>query len=465
MNALQTIVHTPVLHQIAITLLHSLWEWAAIFAALAVAMSAMAKASPQKRYLLATVAMFLLIAAPPATFLWLGRAGATPITVPEPPHREVAADTQVGNLQPAPTGPISREPQLIGAAGTVPTRWPALRSLGERMAEALPWIALSWIAGVMVLALRNLGGWIAMQELRFAGIAPGGQDAERLTHSLSRRLGVGRAVRVLQSSIARTPLVSGLIKPVILLPASSVTELSVAELESILAHELAHIRRYDFAVNLLQAVIETILFYHPAVWIVSSRIRQERENCCDDLALSVTRDRACYVRALAAVASVRVSSLVPAASTGKLLPRLQRLLGVSDGHAGRPSGWSAGAVLLTLSLCAVLFSGSHAQVTDRKTEVAGDADDVVWIRGHVLDPQGKPVAGATITTTTWPFTSPLSQAKSGPDGAYAISFHKSQFDSTWNSWESTLVAARLSGFGPGWSMWNRMPPLRSCRNS
>ncbi|HSZ57853.1 MAG TPA: M56 family metallopeptidase [Tepidisphaeraceae bacterium] len=455
MSALQSFMNSPVLHQIAITLLHSLWQGAAIFAGLAVAMSAMAKTSPQKRYAVAAGAMFLLVAAPLATFLWIGRASAAPLPADQPPQLGLATDTQIGTLQPAPADTISREPQLVVATRTVGAGWPAPRSLGERTAAALPWIALSWIAGVVVLAMRNLGGWFAMQQMRFTGTAAGGPDAERLARSLSRRLGVSRAVRVLKSSIARTPLVIGLIKPVILLPVSALTELSIAELESILAHELAHIRRYDFAVNLLQTAVETILFYHPAVWLVSSRIRQERENCCDDLALSVTRDRASYVRALAAVASVRVTSLVPAASSGKLLPRLQRLLGVSDRHVGRPSGWSAAAVLLTLGLCAVLFSGSHAQVTDKKAEAAAGADDVVWVRGHVLDPQGKRVAGAQISTTAWPFTSPLSQAKSGPDGAYAISFRKSQFGETWNSWESTVVAATMPGFGPGWSRCNR----------
>ena len=100
-------------------------------------------------------------------------------------------------------------------------------------------------------------------------------------------------------------------------------------MEALLAHELAHVLRHDYLVNLLQSVVETLLFYHPVTWWVSRRIRAERENCCDDLALSVTRDRAAYARALATVAGVWAPALAPAAAGSELLPRLRRVLGKS----------------------------------------------------------------------------------------------------------------------------------------
>ena len=157
----------------------------------------------------------------------------------------------------------------------------------------------------------------------------------------------------MQSAIVETPLVIGALKPVILLPTSLITELPAEQLESLLAHELAHVLRHDYLVNLLQTAIETLLFYHPAVWWISSKVRAERENCCDDLAVRVTHDRAVYVRALAAVAGARSSAIVPAANGGTLLPRLRRILGVTDPRNAHPARWLTGALILSISLGAI----------------------------------------------------------------------------------------------------------------
>src|SRR6185369_12620027 len=121
----------------------------------------------------------------------------------------------------------------------------------------------------------------------------------------------------------------GWMRPAILLPASTLSGLSVAQIEAILAHELAHIRRHDYIVNLLQCVIETLLFYHPAVWWVSRRVRDERELCCDDMAVQAVGDRVGYARALCELERLRAATpqLAMAANGGSLLTRIARLLG------------------------------------------------------------------------------------------------------------------------------------------
>src|SRR5262249_52370130 len=138
-----------------------------------------------------------------------------------------------------------------------------------------------------------------------------------------------RKVDVVQSALARVPMVVGLLRPTILLPVEIVTGLSPGHLEAILAHELAHIRRHDFAVNLLQSVVESLFFYHPAVWLLSQRLRAERENCCDDLAAAQVGSRADYGRALLALDEVRDRSpaLALGATGDSLLRRIQRLKG------------------------------------------------------------------------------------------------------------------------------------------
>src|SRR5207237_4946041 len=113
------------------------------------------------------------------------------------------------------------------------------------------------------------------------------------------RLGLPAAAHVVESALVDVPTVVGWLRPAILLPIAALASLSPEQVEAILAHELAHIRRHDYAVNVLQTFAETLLFYHPAVWWVSKRIRVEREHCCDDVAVAVCGDAVCYAEALA----------------------------------------------------------------------------------------------------------------------------------------------------------------------
>src|SRR5205814_960303 len=171
---------------------------------------------------------------------------------------------------------------------------------------------------------------------------------------LSRRLHITRAITLLESSLVDVPTVIGWLKPVVLLPASALAAMSPQQLEAILAHELAHIRRHDYLVNLLQTLVETLLFYHPAVWWLSRRIRAEREHCCDDLAVSLCGDPIAYASALADLESLRSSDhrFAMAATGGSLLHRVRRLIGAPPSHAGRGPAWLTGSAALIL-LCGI----------------------------------------------------------------------------------------------------------------
>ena len=104
------------------------------------------------------------------------------------------------------------------------------------------------------------------------------------------------------------PTVVGWLRPAVILPVAALANLSPAQVEAVLAHELAHIRRHDYLVNLFQTLAETLLFYHPAVWWLSARIRTEREHCCDDVAVAVSGDAVGYARALAELEAWRVGT-------------------------------------------------------------------------------------------------------------------------------------------------------------
>jgi beta-lactamase regulating signal transducer with metallopeptidase domain len=167
----------------------------------------------------------------------------------------------------------------------------------------------------------------------------------------------------LESAKVLVPSAVGFFRPVVLLPTSALVGLSPEQVESLLAHELAHIRRHDYLVNVFQSVVETLLFYHPAVWWVSRRIRVERENCCDDLAVSISGNRLLYARALADMAGLDRCrrELTVAGDGADLTSRIRRVMGVSANVSSRLTSWWAGAILLAL-LAGVLLALSPVAV-------------------------------------------------------------------------------------------------------
>ncbi|HEX2523296.1 MAG TPA: M56 family metallopeptidase [Terriglobia bacterium] len=179
---------------------------------------------------------------------------------------------------------------------------------------------------------------------------------------LCEQLQVRQTVLLFESARIQVPTVIGWLRPVILLPASALTGLTTPQLEAILAHELAHIRRHDYLVNLLQTAVETLLFYHPAVWWVSKQVRLEREHCCDDLAVSVQGDVLAYARALAELETRRTNEpqLAMAATGGSLLTHIERLLVGSQPRKAPHGPWLTG-VMVVASLLGVA-AGTRSDV-------------------------------------------------------------------------------------------------------
>src|SRR5690349_13234356 len=175
---------------------------------------------------------------------------------------------------------------------------------------------------------------------------------------------VSRSVRLLATDRVDSPSVIGWLRPVILAPVGMLSGLAPQQVEALLAHELAHVRRHDYLVNVLQGIAESLLFYHPAVWWISNQIRTEREHCCDDLAVEASGDVLVYARALAALESMRPAHFktVLSANDGSLLRRIRRL--ADPVAAQRPAGWgvawSMGALLL-VGIAGVAATGAQAQ--------------------------------------------------------------------------------------------------------
>ncbi|WP_426752623.1 M56 family metallopeptidase [Myxococcus sp. Y35] len=192
-----------------------------------------------------------------------------------------------------------------------------------------PWLLPAWCCGVLLLSVRTVLAWAITQRMaRRETQAPAAPWREALTRALGR-VRLSRPVRMLASARVDVPMVIGLWRPLILVPVGAITGLTPAQLEAILAHELAHVRRHDYLVNLLQSLVETLLFYHPAVWWLSHRIRVEREHCADDLAVQCCGDAVLYARALAHIEELRFTAAPQPAlgvGGGALLARVRRLL-------------------------------------------------------------------------------------------------------------------------------------------
>ncbi|HPW04430.1 MAG TPA: TonB family protein [Dokdonella sp.] len=229
--------------------------------------------------------------------------------------------------------------------------------------ELLPWLVLAWMAGVVLMIGRAVRQWRALERVA-TQMAWRQAELEDLLASVARRFGPMAGVRILVSEHIDTPTLIGWFKPVILMPLAVVTGFPRQQLGLILAHELGHLRRYDHLVNLAQTVVETLLFYHPVVHWISREVRHEREICCDNLVLRLTRGEPReYARTLAALENVRqvTPQLAVAASGGMLLDRVRRILGASPAHnsAHRSSRgpWLAG--IASLGLVLAIAAGSR----------------------------------------------------------------------------------------------------------
>jgi beta-lactamase regulating signal transducer with metallopeptidase domain len=350
MAAIETWLRQPAAQAIAWALLQFVWQGALVGLLAAAALVALRRSASDVRYLVSSIALAVMLTLAIVTGAQKYQALAQGPLVAASDRGPAPEASQASDSSPLKSG-TAHPPDAIRLSPALPL---AARVASLRAEALMPALMLVWLAGVSVLSLRLLTGWLWVQRLRTRGIAAADESLRRTAMRLSRRLRIARAVRLFESSLVDVPTVIGFLRPVVLLPASALAGLTAQQLEAILAHELAHIRRHDYLVNLLQTLVETVLFYHPAVWWLSRRIRIERENCCDDLAVSLCGDPVAYATALADLETLRSSGPVPgrrvamAATGGSLLHRVRRLLGAPTSHSGRGPAWLAGGAALIL---------------------------------------------------------------------------------------------------------------------
>ena len=361
MRLLENFVGTPLAGAIGWTLLHSLWEGALVAALLAAVL--IATRSPRVRYAAATAAMLLILGGFSVTLILLLPQGAHSL--------------QALRLPAAPAWNILN-------ANRSSSFW------NPNLAAIAPWLPLLWIAGVLLLYLRSLVSCLSVQRLRRRGVCSAQNCWQKEFVRLSARLRVSRPILLLESSLADVPMVLGHFKPLILIPVGLLAGLAPGQVEAILLHELAHIRRHDYLINVLQRLAEGLFFYHPAVWWISHIMRAERECCCDDLVVSITGNPHEYAHTLAALEQFRLPGREPAVALtgGRLMKRIRRLL-----YPQRPNGawatWLAAAILVVAGAVSLAAWQSQASAhSSRAPEAQSDKSAVSsyskWLNEDVV---------------------------------------------------------------------------------
>jgi beta-lactamase regulating signal transducer with metallopeptidase domain/biopolymer transport protein ExbD len=353
------------------TLLHFVWQGAAIAAVAAFGLRLLRAAAPHVRYALAGVAMATMLLAPVATATRL----SSTTTVADPPR-----STSTISLVPVLSPDAAGDRHVAGVTSRIPAKVP------RGLKAVLPVIVTLWLTGVALLLLRLLGGWWRVKGLHRASLAGPASAWQTKAEFLAARLGVGRLVRVVEAHVVEIPSLIGWWRPVILLPIGALAGLTTAQADAILVHELAHIRRHDYLVNGLQHVAETLLFYHPAVWWISRRMRIEREHCCDALVVRVCGDPVEYAVALVELEAGRSRrpALGVAATDGSLVQRIRVLLSAQPSHR-RPLA-DALVTAFVVAVLVVVTGGGYR-----------------WaVRANVAEaprmPQASPGAGALLVT-------------------------------------------------------------------
>lgn len=391
MGPLNSLLPEALTWQLGWTLVHFIWQGAFIAAGTATVFAALRGRSAQARYVAGCAGLLIMLATFVATLALVPPASPTAAAAGSGREPAWVSDAGHGRFEPGSGASGSGSPPVAGqnfqsvnsGRGLSDGAAVAMKHLlasGERL---LPWLVFAWLAGLTVLSLRLTGGWFQLRSIRRRWVEPAGEELLRAANRLAHRLNIRRHVAIFVSPASESPWTLGWLRPVVLIPSVALTGLTPGQLSALLAHELAHVRRYDYLANIVQNLIETLLFYHPAVWWLSRRVRMEREHCCDDLAVAACGDRVGYARALTEMEALRGSpAWALAASGGDLADRVRRLVGGSVPRQGRAAGWAAG--LLALVAGAGCLAGARpspeqkATAEFRATAVAPEALVGTW---------------------------------------------------------------------------------------
>jgi beta-lactamase regulating signal transducer with metallopeptidase domain/sporulation protein YlmC with PRC-barrel domain len=323
------------MHSLGWALLHFLWQGTAIAAFAAAAMALCRRSSV--RYWLGVVALVLMLLAPFATFSFYAQQQG---------GQQNAKSSPLVAVQPTANDNVMTNTPMKSLTSAYP--------LPTHETDALPWLVEAWLLGVAFFSLRSAGGFFLLERERRRQSSVISDRLLEICFTLQDRLGISRAISYCECKWLQAPAVIGWFRPVVFLPVTALTGLSEDQLQAVIAHELAHVQRLDPFVNVFQVCVETLLFYHPAVWWLNKKIRAEREHCCDETAVALCGNPVEYARALTLMEEWRSAPVFAmAANRGPLTDRIVRVLGLKTLGAGmRGIGLTGSLLCLTAALVA-----------------------------------------------------------------------------------------------------------------
>lgn len=359
MNTISTFIPQKWVQALGWTLLHSLWQGVIAALVLGLLLLLLHRQSATIRYFVAALTFFTFLLVSVVTFIKEYNLLAVPERI------------SVTNVNYASGFPM----ELAAVSGDVQIQPGSLTqfysTFSAYFTQHLPLLVMLWSLGIMLLLLRFLGGLAYSQRLKHYKTTDLPQYWQHCVDNLSKRAQIRQTIRLVESGLVKVPMVIGYFKPVILLPVGTVLGLPVEQVEAIIAHELAHISRKDYLLNIAQCLVEVLFFYHPAIWWMSARIREEREHCCDDMALSLCGDSITFAKALANLEGVQAGPAMLALGFigrgNSLLYRIQRLI---DGPRRSPNfmeGFIAACFLLA-SIMAVSVSAGTVLTNQTETQ-------------------------------------------------------------------------------------------------
>lgn len=347
MNFIYELIPVNIIEAIGWTIFHSLWQGALISIVLGIAILLIDNKSAKYRYALSVTSLLLLLISCTITFVKVYHPESAAFL----PAAEVVSST-------------SNSSPLINDLNVVPETKSSLTNIMNEAQKYfynhLPLVVTFWFAGLLIFSLRFIGGVIYIQRLKTQGIFPLAKNMEKCIPDLIAKANIKRTIQVMESALVKVPLAIGYLKPVILFPLGMISGLPQNQVEAIIAHEIAHIKRYDYIINFLQTFTETVFFYHPSVWWISAIIRIERENCCDDIAIELCGDPLTYSKALFNIQNMKHNetsfALAAIGNCNQLLRRIKRMNERNKTRITYGIKFAAFALLVLIIAVASLYS-------------------------------------------------------------------------------------------------------------
>jgi beta-lactamase regulating signal transducer with metallopeptidase domain len=337
---IESLVSAEFIRSFAWTLIHSLWQGALLALLAGIILILLRKYRPGARY---TILYFI--------FMLLPVICAVTFIIIYNPDNLVAQPDPANAIQ---TEMPANEGQFLANDNIVDANQVWFQALVSHFENNAKWLVMLWFVGFIFFLARFGGSIWYVYSMKTHKVIPAVEYWQNNLRVLSIKLGLHKKVSLVESAMAKIPMTIGYLKPMILLPVGTLSGVPPQQIEAILLHELAHILRKDYLLNILQSIVELIFFYHPLTWWISNQIRNEREHICDDLAIGVHHDQINYIKALTTMEELNSKTpQLASALTGnkkQLLARVQRILSPAKVTKGFGEGMIAFILLITLVL-------------------------------------------------------------------------------------------------------------------